>query len=195
MVAVLTNNWWALVIRGVVAVAFGLAALFWPELTLVALVVMFGAFVLVDGAFAIVAAVWAARERLMWWPLLVEGALGVALGVIAIAWPTGVAQALIWLIAAWALLTGALTIMAAIRLRQVIEREWLFGTTGALAVLLGVILLLNPEAGALAMIWFIGAYAIIAGFALISVGLWLRNWRDADVGPLARRWRGAASRS
>jgi uncharacterized membrane protein HdeD (DUF308 family) len=118
---VLSRNWWALALRGVVAIVFGVLAFIWPGLTLTVLILLFGAYMLVDGIFAIVAAVRAERHDARWWLLVAEGVLGVLAGIIAFLWPGLTALALLYLVAAWAIVTGILEIVGAIRLRQEIE--------------------------------------------------------------------------
>jgi uncharacterized membrane protein HdeD (DUF308 family) len=130
----LTRSWWILAVRGVVAVIFGLLALIWPEITLLALVLVFGAYAFVDGVFALVAAV---RGRQLaggsraW--LVLEGLLGVGAGVVAVLWPDITALALLWVIAVWAVLTGVLEILAAVRLRRVLDNDGLLVVCGGSA--------------------------------------------------------------
>src|SRR5215216_2831266 len=123
MLSVLARNWWALVLRGVFAVLFGLAAFFWPAITLAALVLLFGAYALADGLFAVVAAITGADRQTRWWALLLEGIAGILAATATVLWPGLTALALLYLIAAWAILTGVLEIVAAVRLRREIEGE------------------------------------------------------------------------
>jgi uncharacterized membrane protein HdeD (DUF308 family) len=175
MMPVLARNWWALVIRGVVAVLFGLAAFFWPLLTLAALVLLFGAYALVDGIFAIVAAVTVADPQARWWVLLIEGIVGILAAAVTFAWPGITALALLYVIAAWAVVTGVLQIVAAVRLRQEIDNEWLLGLSGIVSVLFGLYVAIFPGPGALAVVWVIGTYALITGVLFIALGLQLRG--------------------
>jgi uncharacterized membrane protein HdeD (DUF308 family) len=174
----LARYWWAVALRGLLAVLFGLAAFFWPGITLVTLVFLFGAYALVDGVFALVSA-FRADDR---WPLLFEGVVGIAAGVVAFVWPGITALALLYLIAAWAIITGILEIVAAVRLRKVIENEWLLALGGVASIILGVILVVAPGAGALGLVWAIGAYAILFGIALIALGFRLRGLKDRFEG-------------
>ncbi|HEX3450653.1 MAG TPA: DUF308 domain-containing protein, partial [Isosphaeraceae bacterium] len=153
MLIVLARNWWALALRGLVAVLFGIAAFAMPGITLTALVLLYGAFALVDGVFAVAAALFGRRHGMPWWAMLVEGLFGIAIGILTFAWPGITALALLYLIAAWAVITGVFEIAAAIRLRQEIQGEWLLALSGALSVLFGVVLVLYPGAGALAVVW------------------------------------------
>lgn len=172
---VLARNWWALALRGLFAVLFGLAVFIWPGLTLLALVALFAAYALVDGVFSIVAAIRAAGRHARWWPLLLEGLLGIAAGVVAFLWPNITALALLYVIAAWAIVTGVFEIVAAIRLRREIEGELLLGLAGLASVIFGVLLILFPGAGALAVLWLIGGFAIAFGILLILLGFRLRG--------------------
>jgi uncharacterized membrane protein HdeD (DUF308 family) len=169
----LATNWWALLLRGIAAVLFGLAALFWPGLTLFVLIVFFGAYTLVDGIFAIVAALRGSGSRR--WLLLAEGVLGVLAGLIAFFWPGITALVLLYVIVAWAIFTGILKVVMAIWLRREIENEWLLVLSGVLSVLFGVILAVLPGVGLLSLVWLIGIYALIFGVALIVLGFRVRG--------------------
>lgn len=171
----LARNWWALVLRGAAAIAFGILAFVWPGLTVVALVILFGAFALVDGAFALVAAWRAAERRRPWWPMALEGLAGVALGILAFVWPGVTAFALLYLIAAWAILTGIFEIVAAVRLRKVIRGELLLALTGVASLAFGVLVVVFPGTGAVAVVWAIAAYAVVFGALLVALGLRLRR--------------------
>ena len=176
MLETLTRHWWAVALRGVAAVLFGLIALVWPTITLLALVVLFGAYVLVDGLIALAVAAFGGRGamgRRGW--LVFEGITGIIMGVLTFAWPDITTLVLLWFIAAWALVTGALEIVAAIRLRREIEGEWLLGLGGALSVLFGILLAIWPATGALALVIIIGAYAIVFGVVLVGLALRLRR--------------------
>lgn len=167
--------WWAVVLRGALAVVFGVAAIAWPDITLLALILLFGAYVLVDGVFAIVGAVVGGRSAAGRGWLIVEGVVSILVGLAAFIWPRATTLVLLWLIAAWALLTGVLEIVAAIVWRRVITWEWLLAAAGVLSVLLGIALVAWPEASALALVRLIGAFAIVFGALLIGSGLRLRR--------------------
>ena len=182
MLEVLTRYWWAVTLRGVVALIFGLAALIWPQITLFALVIVFGAYAVVDGVLALGSAV-AGRRTVAgsrgW--LAVEGVLSIVAGVVAFVWPGITALALLWLIAFWALVTGIFEIVAAVRLRREIQGEWMLALSGALSVVFGILLLVWPGTGALAVVFLIGVYAILFGVALVALGLRLRRLRHGPV--------------
>ena len=186
---VLSRNWWALALRGLAAIVFGVLAFAWPGLTLWALVLLFGAYMLVDGIFAIVGAVRAAGRETRWWLLLVEGVLGVLAGLVAFLWPGITALALLYLVAAWAIVTGILQIVGAIRLRREIEGEWALILGGVLSVIFGLVLAVLPGSGILALVWLIGAYAVVSGVLLIVLAFRVRNNRDEAEGPRASRVR------
>jgi len=175
MTGVLARNWWALALRGLLAVVFGLLAFALPGLTLAALVILFGAYALVDGIFALVAAVRAAEAHERWWLFVLEGIAGIAAGLITFAWPGITALVLLYLIAWWAIITGIFEIAAAIRLRKEITGEFWLALGGAASVIFGLILLFRPGVGALAVIWLIGTYALVFGLLLVMLGFRLRG--------------------
>jgi len=175
MLIVFTSSWWALVLRGLAAIGFGVLAFLWPHITLTAFVFLWGAYALVDGVLAIAAGVKSHGENKRWWVLLLEGVLGVAAGVIAFVIPGITALVLLIVIAAWAMVTGVFEIAAAIQLRKFIKGEWLLALAGVASVLFGFALLLNPGAGAIALVWLIGAYSIVFGVLLIGLGLRLHS--------------------
>ncbi|MEA5513611.1 HdeD family acid-resistance protein [Nodularia sp. UHCC 0506] len=172
----LARNWWTVALRGAIAIIFGLAALFWPDITLTALIFIFAAFVLVSGVLLAIAAFRDGLTHTHGWLMLLEGAIGIAIGIMAFIWPGITALVLLYLIAAWAIVTGVLEIIAAIQIRKEIQNEWLLAIAGIASVLFGVLLLVWPLAGALAILWIIGAYAIIFGILLLILAFRLRSW-------------------
>jgi uncharacterized membrane protein HdeD (DUF308 family) len=175
-VGTLARNWWVVLLRGVAGIIFGLATFFAPGISLAALVLVFGAFAFADGILAVISAIRGRGTSNGWWVLLLQGLAGIAAGVLTFVWPNITALALLYLIAAWALLTGGLEIGAAIRLRKVITGEWLLVLSGIASVALGILLVLFPGPGALAVVLWIGAYALVSGALLIAVALRLRSW-------------------
>jgi uncharacterized membrane protein HdeD (DUF308 family) len=181
MLSVYTGSWWSLVLRGIAAILFGILAFVWPGITLVALVFLWGAYVLVDGALAIAAGIKTHGENKRWWLLLIQGILGLIAGIVAFVIPGITALVLLMLIAAWAIVTGAFELVAAIQLRKYITGEWLLALAGICSIIFGVLLVLNPGPGALAVVWLIGAYAIVFGVLLIALGLRLHSMvKSAD---------------
>ncbi len=176
LIRIMARHWWVHVVRGILAVLFGLAALFWPGITLGVLVLLFGVWVLIEGVLAFASA-FQNREETGWWILLLEGLAGVVVAVCTFVWPLVTAQVLLVLIAAWALATGILEIVAAIRLRREIRGEWVLGLGGVLSILIGLFIVVHPAAGALAVVWAIGLYAILFGGLLIFLGVKLRKLR------------------
>ncbi|WP_199912073.1 HdeD family acid-resistance protein [Nodularia spumigena] len=172
----LARNWWTVALRGAIAIIFGLAALFWPDITLTALIFIFAAFVLVSGVLLAIAAFRDGLTHTHGWLMLLEGAIGIAVGIMAFIWPGITALVLLYLIAAWAIVTGVLEIIASIQIRKEIQNEWLLAIAGIASVLFGVLLLVWPLAGALAILWIIGAYAIIFGILLLILAFRLRSW-------------------
>lgn len=175
MVQVLARNWWALALRGVFAIIFGVIALINPGLTLYALVILFGAYSLVDGVFGVAAAVRAAETHNRWGWLLVEGIAGILTGIIAFVWTGITAIVLLYLIAAWAIVTGVLELLAGFRLRGHLANEWLLLLSGAASIIFGAILIARPAAGALALLWVIGVYALIFGVLVLFLAFRLRR--------------------
>lgn len=164
----LVGDWRMIALRGVTSIAFGVLALLWPGLTVTVLVLLFGAFVLLDGIASLALAVSfpvEARHRRK--ALLLEGVAGVLVGAITFAWPGITGLALLWIIAVWALVTGALEIAAAIRLRRALRGDWFLALVGVLSVLFGVFLLVTPGEGALVITWVIGWYAVVFGILLL----------------------------
>jgi uncharacterized membrane protein HdeD (DUF308 family) len=176
MTSNLAHNWWVFALRGVAAIIFGVLAFVWPDVTVTALVLLFGAYAFWDGVFAIVSAFRRRTRTDQWWWTLLEGIVGVGIGLATFFWPGVTAVVLLAFIAAWAIITGIFEIMAAIRLRKEINDEWLLFLSGVLSVLFGLLLVFQPGAGALALIWVIGAYAIAFGVLLIVFAFRLRNW-------------------
>lgn len=172
----LARNWWTIALRGAIAILFGIAALAFPGITLVSLVYLFAAFVLGSGILLIVAAL---RDRLHdvnGWLLLIEGIIAIAAGVAAFFYPGITALALVYFIAAWAIVTGIIEIITAIQLRKEIAGEWLLALAGIASVAFGFLLAINPGSGALALVWIIAIYAIFFGLLLLLLGFRLRNW-------------------
>ena len=157
-------------VRGIAAIIFGILAFIWPGITLQVLVLFFGAYAIVDGLLALYAAIRLRGDHVA--GPLVEGILGIGAGLIAFFWPGITALALLYMIAFWAILTGILEVYGAVRLRQVITNEWALVFSGVLSVIFGILLLVQPGAGALAVVWLIGLYAIIFG-----VGMLMFAWR------------------
>jgi uncharacterized membrane protein HdeD (DUF308 family) len=180
--AVLARNWWAVALRGIAAIVFGVLAFAWPGPTVAVLVLLFGAFALVHGAFALAAPFAAGRWDSRWWPLLVQGVLGIAVGLITAVLPGATALGLLFAIGVWSIAIGITEIVAAISMRREIENEWTMALGGVLAILFGLYVLVFPGAGALALVWLIGSFAIIWG--LFSVALaWRLRGLQGRLGP------------
>ena len=172
----LADNWWAIAVRGVAGVVFGAIALFWPPAAVVALVLLFGAYALVDGVFNLIAAFRAPRSGRPWGWLAFSGIVGVIAGVVTFFRPGLTALALVLVIGWWAIITGIAQIIAAIRLRKHIQHEWLLGVSGLLSIALGVLLLARPGIGAITVAIWVGVYALLFGILLIALGFRLRKW-------------------
>jgi uncharacterized membrane protein HdeD (DUF308 family) len=171
----LAANWWVLLLRGILAILFGVAAYAWPGLTLATLVLFFAAFVFLDGIFDVYHAFSGRQEKENWWLLLIEGLLGIALGILTWMRPGVTTVVLLLYIAFWAIMTGILRVVMAIRLRKEIEGEWLLILSGLAGVAFGVIVMARPGAGALALLWLIGAWAIVVGVFLVTLAFKVRG--------------------
>jgi uncharacterized membrane protein HdeD (DUF308 family) len=171
----LGRNWGWVALRGVVALLFGIFAFVWPGKTLAALVIVFGAFAFADGVLALVAAFKVRDRGKPFWSLVIVGLLGIVAGAVTLFWPGMTALLLVTFIGAWAFVMGIFEIAAAIRLRKEIEGEWLMGLSGVLSVLFGLFVFFQPGAGALALIWVIGAYAVFFGILLIVLAFKLKG--------------------
>jgi len=179
MMAVLAQNWWAIGIRGVLAIVFGLIALFLPGATMLSLVIVFAAYALVDGVFGMVSAIRSARQHERWGYLLLEGLVNIAAAAVAVLWPGITVVAFVLLIAVWAILTGILELAAAFRLEIADGRGWLiFG--GIVSVLYGVLLIAAPMIGAVVLTWWLGAYALVFGVSLVVLAFRLRARLDGS---------------
>jgi len=174
MVHALAKNWWLLLLRGIAAIIFGLLAFAWPGLTLVTLILFYGAFVLVDGVLAVIAAITGGVPGSRWW-LAIIGLLGIAAGLVTFMMPGLTAVLLLLFIAGWAIATGVFQIIGAIKLRKEIDNEWLLILGGIISVLFGVSMMLAPGAGALALVWVIGAYSVVIGAIFVALALRLRK--------------------
>jgi uncharacterized membrane protein HdeD (DUF308 family) len=164
-------------VRGVFAVLFGLLALFVPGATILSLVLFFSAYMLVDGVFGIVAAVRAARQGERWGLLILEGILNIVVGVIAFVMPGLTAITFVLLLAAWSLVSGGLMLRAAFRLSNEHGRWWL-ALAGIVSIVFGVLLAIAPVIGAVVLTWWLGAYALMFGIALLVLAFKLRARKE-----------------
>ena len=173
MAAVVVINWWALALRGVFAILFGIIAIVWPGLTAAVLVLLFGAYALLDGIFALVAGLRAAAHHGRSSALLVEGILNILIAIIVFLWPGAALVALIYLIALWAIISGVALIAAGMALVR-LAGEILLIVAGILSILLGAVLFISPAAGVIALSWWFGIYALLFGIALVSAAFRIR---------------------
>jgi uncharacterized membrane protein HdeD (DUF308 family) len=168
-----SRHWWVFAIRGIAAILFGVLAFAWPGITLTVLVLLWGAFVLVDGVLAVVSAFRTTNDHR--WILLLEGIVGIGAGVVTFVWPELTALVLLYIIAVWALVTGVLELFAAYRLRKIIHNEWWLVLGGIASIAFGILMLAMPAAGAVALVWLIAAYAIVFGLLLIALAVRLHG--------------------
>lgn len=176
--AEITNRWWVVALRGVAGILLGIAAFVWPGKTLLVLVILFGAYLLVDGVLSL-----AAGGMARSWLLLVIGAVSVIAGILTLVWPGITALVLVFLAGARAIVDGIFELITAFRMRRVIENEWLLILVGALSVIFGVLVFFFPGAGLLALVYLIGAYAFLTGVLLIALALRLRGGRAGGTSP------------
>ena len=181
----MSRDWWIIALQGVAAFVFGILTLVWPEITLLVLVFLFAAYALVDGVLALIRSL--RRDGKSgspdWWQVA-RGVVGIAAGLIAFAMPDITAYALLLVIAAWAIVSGTIELVAAYQLRDVIRGEWLLALDGVVAIIFGFLLIAFPSAGALAVVWLIGAFAIVSGVILLMLAMRLRD-RARNVGASA----------
>ena len=184
MNGMLADNWWAVALRGVVAILFGIAAFAMPVVTMLSLVVAFAAFSFVDGVFGIIMSVRGARQGGRWIWLLLSGILGIVSGAVAILWPGITVLAFVVLVAAWALVNGTAMLISAFRLKIDHGRVWLM-IAGIVSVVFGILLVLSPFTGALAMTFWTGAHALVLGATLLVLAFRLRSHRTGLPGEFA----------
>lgn len=180
MGTLLARNWGTVALRGVVAILFGIAVFIWPGITLTSLVTLFGFLALIGGFLFLIAAIRHRRMSEPWWLLLLEGIVGIVIGIVVFSSPEITGLFLVYLIAAWAIISGILQIVAAIQLRRQIVGEWLLITSGIASLLFGLLLAIWPVAGALAVLWVIAAYAIVFGVLQLILAFRLRNWQRRE---------------
>lgn len=176
MYELLSRSWWMLALLGVIALLFAFLALVWPGLTLLSLVVLFAAYALLGGIMWIIGAVRHRKSNRDWWLILLLGLISIGAGIIAVLYPGLTALALVFVMAAYALLMGILEIVVAIRLRKAIRGEWLMILTGIVSIAFGVFVFLFPGAGALALVWLISFYAAFTGALMLALAFRARAW-------------------
>jgi len=177
MFMLLSRYWWVLVVRGAIAILFGVMAFALPTATLAALVLVFGAYALADGGLAVVSAFAGRTLTRSFWIVLLHGLLGIGVGVLTLFSPQITAVALLVYIAAWAIAAGVLQVFTAIKLRDELTGEWWLALGGALGIAFGILMLWQPAAGALAVLWVIATYAIVWGVVLMISGFDIRRAR------------------
>lgn len=184
MVDLLSRGWWVLLLRGLIAIAFGLLALFQPGITLTALILLFGVYVLADGILGVWSGIAGRKDNRHWWLLLLGGVISIAVGILTFIAPAATAFVLLLYIAFWAIFTGVVQVSAAIRLRKEIQGEWVLILAGAVSVVFGVLLVIWPEAGALSLLWLIGLYTLVLGILNILLAFRVRSGsKDKELLP------------
>jgi uncharacterized membrane protein HdeD (DUF308 family) len=187
MLEVMAQNWWTLLVRGIIASLFGISVILFPGIALLTLVLVWAAYALVDGVFAIISAFRGRETNRNWWVMLLEGVVSIVAGIVAFLYPGITALVLLYIIAAWAIITGVLEIMAAIQLRKEIEGELWLGLSGLASIVFGVLLFLFPGAGILTVLWLVAAYAIVFGAVMIILSFRLRGLAGRPTQPTQPR--------
>ena len=177
----LARWWWTFIIRGLLAIAFGVLAFFAPGLGIAVLVGLFAAWALIDGVANLITGFGSRNRDKSWWLEILEGVVSIIAGIIALAFPVLAAEILVIIIAAWAIVTGIFEIIAAVRLREQIKGEFWLGLAGLASILFGVILFVFPGVGALSLVWLIGSFALVFGVFLVILG-----WRLRGVNEMAK---------
>jgi uncharacterized membrane protein HdeD (DUF308 family) len=180
MSEVLAQRWWAVGLRGILAIIFGLICLLTPGIAVGAFVIVFAAYMFIDGVFAIISGVRAARSGESWGLLILEGVVDLAAGVVAILWPAITLVALVWIVAIWAIVSGALMLAAAFSLNLDYGRWWL-ALGGIASIVFGILLIIEPFIGAVVLTLWIGAYAIVFGVFLLVLAFQLNSKREAQL--------------
>lgn len=176
----LARNWWLFLLKGLFAILFGVLTFVWPGVTLLVLVLLYGAYAFIDGVLSIIAAIRGGTPTPRWW-LAIVGILGITVGILTLVWPGITGLVLLLLIAAWAIVNGIMEIIGAIRLRKELSDEWLLIASGVLSVIFGIMIAIRPAAGALAVVFVIGAFAIIYGAMLVAFAMRLRQHAEVRI--------------
>ena len=190
MAIILVRNWPTLALRGLLAIAFGLLLLVWPAVSLAAIVILFGVFAMLDGGLALIAGLWTPARVPGRWMLLLGGMLGLAVGCLALGWPRLTALALLYLIAVRAIVIGLAEVLTAAWLLRDLADAWLLALVGLLSITFGTVLVLAPATGLMALIWVIGAYALVIGVALLATAALVRGRVEQRADNVTRCTRG-----
>ncbi|CAE6909404.1 conserved membrane protein of unknown function [Pseudomonas marincola] len=178
---ILSDTWWMLLVRGVIAILFGVLTWIQPGISLAALVILFGIYSLTDGVLGIWTAISGRKEDDHWWAFLLWGLVGVGIGVLTLTAPGITTVALMFYIAIWAIASGVMQVVTAIRLRREIKGEWLLILAGAASILFGVIMVAQPLAGALTLLWLIATYAVVFGVIMVVLAFKAKKFKKQLV--------------
>jgi uncharacterized membrane protein HdeD (DUF308 family) len=185
MIERVASHWWLFLIRGLLALAIGVAAPFFPIATLYAITILFGAYAFIDGAFALVTAFRVRHENHRWIWLIVEGVIGIGVGLYVFAVPAAGLFALVLLLGFWAVFTGAFEVASAFNMRVHVPNEWLWIIIGALSIVFGVFVFFAPIFGLFALLWMFSIYFVVTGIALIALAFRLRSLVAHKMHPAA----------
>ena len=186
MLDLMTSKWWTFALQGLAALVFGILTMIWPGTSLRVMIALFGAFAVVTGVLLVAGSFNAARQRLHWGSLLAAGILDVVVGLVTWFWPGLTAMGVLYLVVAWALVTGILYIVASIEFSDAIPHAWLMTLTGVLSIVLAVVLAVDPRDGILSLVYVVGIYAILGGIAELVFAFRLRDLGQ-DVSSTASR--------
>lgn len=176
MLSMFTRNWWVFLVRGIAAIAFGIAAFIWPQITLTALVFLFGAYLLVDGvAMLMSVALGYGFTQRNTWAVILSGILSIVLGVAAFIWTDTFALSVVYVVAFWSIVTGSLQVIAAYELRRELNNEFWLALGGAFSVVFGILLVVYPAAGMLSLLWLVALWAIVLGASSIALSYRMRS--------------------
>nr|WP_300307902.1 HdeD family acid-resistance protein [Halomonas sp.] len=181
LTVLLARQWWVLLLRGLAAIVFGVLAWMYPAMTVEVLIIMFGAYCLVDGVLGVITALVGRKRNSQWIWLLLWGLASIVIGAITFASPGVTALVLLMFIAAWAIVTGLTQLVTAIRLRKEVRGEWLLGLSGLASLIFGVLLIVIPGAGAIALLWLIAFYAVLFGILLVILSLRIRKFGQLEA--------------
>lgn len=178
---VFSRHWWVLLLRGIAAITFGVLSYLQPGLTITTLVIFFGAYCLVDGILGLWTAYETYNKHKAWWSLVLGSVLSIGIAAMTFLWPGVTAFSLVMVIAFWSIFTGISQIVTAVNLRKEIDNEWLLGLAGAASVVFGFLLTIQPQGGALALVWMIATYAVIVGILMIMLAFKCKSLPDGKM--------------
>lgn len=177
MIIMISRKWWTWILRGVLAVLAGVVALIWPNISIQAILILLGIYLIADGLLTAAVSILHRRQAANWWFFLAEGVMGLVIGFFALVFPHIMAVAVVYLVAFWALVTGILEILAAVQLRRQMAGEWLLLLAGILSLIIGIVFIVLPHAGIVLIVWLLAFYLILFGVLMTVLGIRMRSYR------------------